>query len=98
MQKFFEAFLQFEHIPEELGNAIALTINELTKEEDDDEEENDGVIAATPWDSLSNQERLLKVKTFLKAIADSGDNFRDLKPFLNVVRVPILTTTTLGKM
>jgi hypothetical protein len=78
LQNFFEAFLTFEHIPEELHNVIAATINTAAKED----EEEDGVISQGEWDTLSDQERIAKVKAFLKRIAVSGDNHRDQKPFI----------------
>ena len=76
LQKYFEAFLQFEHIPQELGNVVAASINELAKEDED------GVMSVSDWETLSDKERILKVKAFLKAITNSGDNARDIKPFV----------------
>jgi hypothetical protein len=77
IQNFFDAFCRFENISEDLGNVITASINDLTKDDDDV-----GVMSADAWDKLSNQERILKVKAFLKAIAATGDNFRDIKPFI----------------
>ena len=79
-QNFFEAFLTFEHIPEELHNVIAATINTAAKEGNDVEDDN-GVISQGEYE-LSDQERIAKVKAFLKAIANSGDNHRDQKPLI----------------
>jgi hypothetical protein len=78
LNNIFEAFLQFEHIPQELGNVIAATINELTKEEDEDA----GVMSVSDWETLSDKERILKVKALLRAIANSGENARDIAPFI----------------
>jgi hypothetical protein len=78
LQTFWDAFLQFEHIPEELGNAIAATINDVVKTDDED----DGVMSVNDWDNLSDKERLIKVKKFLAALANSGDDARDIRPFI----------------
>ena len=77
LQNIFDAFCQFEHISEDLGNAIAATINDVVKVDDDD-----GVMSVDDWDKLSDEERLLKVKKFLAALANSGDDARDIRPFI----------------
>jgi hypothetical protein len=50
------------------------------------EADDDGIISQDEWDKLTDQQRITKVRNVLKAIANTGNNFRDLKPFIK--RVP----------
>jgi hypothetical protein len=90
LNRFWEAFLTFNKIPEDLGNVLAHFINEASKQfnddeykpdeytdandSDDDDDSEVGVIAQDEWDSLSSSERIAKVKKFLAAVSRSGDD------------------------
>jgi hypothetical protein len=71
LQEIFDTFC-IQNISTDFANLIASAINEAAASDEDDEAQ---------FAKISNKERSAKVKAFLKKLAQSGLDAKDLKPF-----------------
>jgi hypothetical protein len=83
----FESWCEIENIPLELANLLASTINEAT-EAAAEEEDDDGVFKGEgDWAALSNEQRVAKVKAFLRMLAGAHNDSRQGLPFIKKLDV-----------
>jgi hypothetical protein len=99
----FETFCSFEHLSEDLADAVAIRINTLAEEDNiaakqqqqtpatqdsDDEDDNNSVVFhPDDWSKLSDEQRRAKVKAFLKKLSRAHIDMADLKPFIKNLNV-----------
>ena len=85
VQQIFEVFLRTEHLSE-YENILALAINSETQKAYDaginEEDSEDGGVINGPFEKLSDDERIAAVKAFLKKIYSSGDDAKNIRPFI----------------
>ena len=85
VQQIFEVFLRTEHLSE-YENILALAINFDTQKAYDaginEEEVSDSGVLNGPFETLSNDDRVKAVKTFLKALANAHNDITNIRPFL----------------